>query len=197
MAALLEKLMELSRTANIWIYLIIFFGKMAEVATSTLRIVLINRGIRVTGSLIAVVEITLWLVITGTVLSSFHTDPLKMLVYAVAFGLGNFIGSWLDEQLAFGLSSLQVVVPDMVTANGLCEQMRKNGFGISTLEVRGKDEQQHYMLLMMVRRKRLKEGLALINGMCDNAVITVSDVKSQKGGYMRNAAKRRIHNPLK
>lgn len=197
MTGLLDALEMLAQGKTIWIYLFIFFGKMIEVTTSTLRIVLINRGIRMLGSLLAVLEITLWLVVTSTVLSSFRTDPLKMVVYAVAYGCGNYLGSWLDEKLAFGLSSIQIVVPDMESAQALCKALSDNGFGVSQMDVRGKDEERHYMIVTMIRRKRLKEGIDLINNTCKNAVITVSDVKSQKGGYMRTSATRRLHNPLK
>lgn len=197
MSNLFDTLEALAATTTIWIYLLIFFGKMIEVTTSTLRIVLINRGIRALGSMLAVLEITLWLIITSTVLTSFRTDPLKMLVYAMAFGLGNYLGSWLDEKLAFGLSSIQIVVPDMESTQNLCRALSENGFGVSQMEVRGKDEEQHYMIVTMIRRKLLKEGIALINKTCKSAVITVSDVKVQKGGYLRNSATRHISNPLK
>lgn len=89
---------------NIWVYAFIFFGKILEVSVSTLRIVLINRGIRLVGSLLAVIEIIIWLIVTSTVLNGFQTDPIRIVFYAAAFGMGNFIGSWLDEKLAFGLS---------------------------------------------------------------------------------------------
>ncbi len=197
MTLLFDTLTELAASTSIWIYLIIFFGKLLEVSTSTLRIVLINRGIRLVGSLLAILEITLWLIITSTVLSSFRTDPLKMLVYAVAFGMGNFLGSWLDERLAFGLSSVQIVVPDMENARTLSEILRDNGFGISSVEVRGIDNNQHYMLWTMIRRKLLKEVLSLITTHCSSAVISVSDVKTQKGGFIRTSPVRsEPHHPF-
>ncbi|MDL2236096.1 DUF5698 domain-containing protein [Christensenellaceae bacterium OttesenSCG-928-L17] len=183
---------QLAQTRSIWIYFIIFFGKLLEVTTSTLRIVLINRGIRVQGSLLAMLEITLWLMITSTVLANFQSDPLKVIVYAAAFGLGNYMGSWLDEKLAFGLSSIQIVVSDPCEANRLCDEMRKAGFGITSIDVHGMEEKPHYMMFTMIRRKLLQEALEIINSVTSNAVITVSDVKVQKGGYLRNSPTRHI-----
>ncbi|MDL2258654.1 DUF5698 domain-containing protein [Eubacteriales bacterium OttesenSCG-928-K08] len=181
---------ELAQTTSIWIYLIIFFGKLLEVTTSTLRIVLINRGIRLVGCILAVIEITLWLMITSTVLGNFQSDPLKIVVYAAAFGLGNFLGSWLDEKLAFGLSSVQVVVTDVADAHNISKAMRQSDFGITSMDVHGIDESERYMLITMIQRKRLPKALEIINSVTSNALITVSDVKSQKGGYMRNSPTR-------
>ena len=41
-------------SGSFWVYIVIFFGKVLEVSLCTLRIVLINRGERVKGSLIDV-----------------------------------------------------------------------------------------------------------------------------------------------
>lgn len=186
---------ELAATHSIWIYLIIFFGKLLEVATSTLRIVLINRGIRMLGCILAVVEIVLWLLVTSTVLTSYRTDPLKALVYAIAFGAGVYVGSWLDEKLAFGLSSVQIVVSDICDAHNLCATLRARGYGVTTMDVHGIDDQERYMMVTMIKRKLLHELLHLINQTASSAVITVSDVKVQKGGYLRNAPARMVPKP--
>ena len=85
------------------VYICIFLGKILEVTLCTLRIVLINRGERAIGALLALIEITLWLIIAGNVLSNYQSDPWKMVAYALAYSLGNYAGSWLEERLAFGL----------------------------------------------------------------------------------------------
>lgn len=197
MSHFFDALTTFSQTQSIWVYVFIFMGKLLEVTTSTLRIVLINRGIRALGSVLAVLEITMWVIITSTVLSGFQSDPLKIVVYAAAFGMGNFLGSWLDEKLAFGLSSIQVVVPDATSAHNLCTELREKGYGITTLDVHGIEGQTRYMLLLMIRRKYLNEALKLITNASCNAVITVSDVKVQKGGYLRDTPTRHISSPLK
>lgn len=179
---------QLAQTQTIWIYLFIFFGKVLEVSVATLRIVLINRGIRAVGSLIAVLEMTIWLVITSAVLAGIQSDPLKIVVYAVAFATGNFLGSWLDEKLAFGLSSVQAIIPDDKVAHELASDLREQGFGITMLTAQGMGDENRYMLLLMIRRKRLSNVLEYIAQYDEHIVVTVSDVKAQKGGYFRNAA---------
>ena len=99
MTAFFEAFSAFLATGTIWVYLVIFFGKIVEVSLGTLRIVLINRGERLIGSLIALIEISLWLIIAGNVLSDYQSDPFKMLAYALAYALGNYVGSWLEERL--------------------------------------------------------------------------------------------------
>ena len=182
----LQAIETFAQGSTIWVYLFIFFGKILEVSFGTLRIVLINRGERTVGAIIAVVEITLWLVIASSVLTGFKDDFLKGIVYAVAFACGNYIGSWLDELLAFGLSSMQVVLPDMETGKAVEACLRAKGFGITSLDVHGRDEDRA-MLLMTMQRKRLPEALAILEKQCNGAVVTVSDIKTQRGGYLERA----------
>ncbi len=189
MTSFLQAIETFAQGTTIWVYLFIFFGKILEVSFMTLRIVLINRGERTIGSLIAIVEIILWLVVASSVLTGFQQDFFKGIVYAVAFACGNYIGSWLDELLAFGLSSVQVILPDMEIAKETQECLRAKGFGITSLDVHGRDN-DHAMLLMTMQRKRLPEALTLLKKNCPGAVITVWDIKSHRGGYLERAYRR-------
>lgn len=186
----LQSIQQFAMGSTIWVYLFIFFGKILEVSFSTLRIVLINRGERTVGAFIAVIEITLWLVLASSVLAGFQTDFLKGIVYAVAFACGNYIGSWLDELLAFGLSSMQVVLPDMASAKEAEACLRSKGFGITSLDVHGRDDDRS-MLIMTMQRKRLPEAISILEEHCNGAVVTVSDIKTQRGGYLERAMRGR------
>jgi len=68
---------EFLKAPSVWLYLFVFFGKILEVAVSTVRIVLINRGERLKGSITGFFEVSLWLIVTGTVLAGFQEDLLR------------------------------------------------------------------------------------------------------------------------
>jgi uncharacterized protein YebE (UPF0316 family) len=184
----LQAIETFAKGTTIWVYLFIFFGKILEVSFGTLRIVLINRGERTVGALIAVVEIMLWLIIASGVLAGFKEDFLKGIVYAVAFACGNYIGSWLDELLAFGLSSVQVVLPDLESAKEAEACLRAKGFGMTTIDVHGRDKDRS-MLIMTMQRKRLHEAIAMLEEHCIGAVVTVTDIKTQRGGYLERVVR--------
>ena len=184
----MEQLLAFFAGNSVWVYLFIFVGKIVEVSFSTLRIVLVGRGERLMGCLCALVEISLWLLITSSVLANFTSDPLKMVVYVLAFASGVFLGSWLEEKLAFGLCTIQIVAPDQKSAENLEAVLRKNGFGLTIVDAKGIDGAVRTMLNATLKRKRSREALALIGETCPEAVVTVSDVKSFKGGYLRHTA---------
>lgn len=185
MTEFMQAISSFAMGTSVWVYLFILFGKVAEVSLGTLRIVLINRGVRTIGALIAFVEIMLWLIIAASVLVGFQQDFFKGVVYAAAFALGNYIGSWLDEWLAFGLSSVQVIIPDEQHAKIISESLRARGFGVTSLDVHGRNE-DHYMLMMTMKRNRSSEAIAFIQDNCPGAVISTSDIKSQRGAYLES-----------
>ena len=165
------------------IYFIIFFGKILEVTVSTLRMVLINRGERKTGAVIAFFDVTMWVIITGTVLEGFQSDPLRILIYALAFAVGNYLGSWLEDKLAFGLSSVQVIVSESEESAQLAEKLRGDNFAVTVLKGKGRSGSRE-LLVLHLKRKRIKEAVNLIKSTFPQAVIVVNDSKVISGGYI-------------
>lgn len=171
---------------SLWVYLLIFFGKILEVTISTVRMVLINRGERVKGSIVAFFEISIWLFVTGTVLSGFteSLDLIRVLVFGLAFSLGNYFGSWLEGKLAFGLSSIQVIVPCDSECTTIVDELRESGFAVTVLEGQGKDGPREVLILHM-KRKRIPAALSIVKSRLKNAMITVNDVRVVNGGFIK------------
>ncbi|MFA5468633.1 MAG: DUF5698 domain-containing protein [Sphaerochaetaceae bacterium] len=168
---------------GIGIYFVIFFGKILEVTVSTLRMVLINRGERVKGTIIAFFDILLWLIITGTVLQGYQEDPLRIVVFALAFSVGNYMGSWFEDKLAFGLSSIQVIVPESEESKALADILREENFGVTVVKGSGRYGQRD-ILLLHLKRKRITEAASIINETLPGAVIVINDSRGISGGYI-------------
>ena len=166
------------------LYIIIFCAKIIEVSVSTVRLVLINKGERVKGALLGFVEIMIWLIIVSSVLNNITEDPIKALVYAIAFSLGNFVGVTIESKIAVGLASIQVVVKE---ENGvaLAEVLREQGYGVTILEGKGKNDSKKNLLFIQLKRKKIPEAVKLIKLTNPNAYITVNDIKSMMGGYIK------------
>lgn len=184
MEGLLSDNLEANMGTGIWVYFFIFFGKIIEVSISTVRLVLINRGERVKGSIIAFFDILLWIFITGTVLTGFEEDLMRVIVFAAAFAIGNYIGSWMEDKLAFGLSSIQVIVPDCEESRELVERLRGNKFAVTVIKGMGKDGERE-MLFLHIKRKLIPQATEIIRSELKNAVIVVNDSKILHGGFLK------------
>jgi len=168
---------------SIWMYSFIFFGKIIEVSVSTVRMVLINRGERTKGSIIAFFEICLWLMITGTVLAGFTEDFIKVIVFCLAFAIGNYIGSWIEGKIALGLSTIQVITSEE-DSECIAEALRKNNLAVTVMDGQGKDGKRR-ILMVYLKRKRIAATVKLINIISDKCVITMSDVRIIRGGFIK------------
>ncbi len=169
---------------SIWVYFIIFFGKLVEVAVSTLRLVLINRGERTKGSIIAFFDVMLWLLITGTVLAGFGKNLAKFVVFAFAVSIGNFLGSWLESKLAFGVSSIQVIIKNGEQVPVLLNSLRSSSFGVTTFDGKGKDGRRK-LLIIHLKRKRISQAMKIINSVSPDCVVAIQDIKVLRGGYLK------------
>lgn len=169
---------------SIYVYLFIFFGKMLEVTAATIRIVLINRGERIKGSIVAIMEIMLWIIITGTVLAGFTSDIWKVVVFCAAFATGVYLGSWLEGKLAIGLSTMHVITDDNHKIGEITDILRSNHIAVTVMDGEGKSGHRK-ILLIHIRRSRVLHAIKLINAIDENSVITVSDVRALRGGYIK------------
>jgi uncharacterized protein YebE (UPF0316 family) len=186
MGVFLESLKGFLTGDSVWVYLLIFFGKILEVSIGTLRMVMINRGERAKGSLVAFFEITLWLFITGTVLSGFieNLDVIRWLVFALAFALGKLF-RLLDGKQA--CVRLKLHSGNRICRHGLGsagEELRDAGFAVTVLEGQGKDGARE-VLILHLKRKRIPAAISIVKSCLSSAMITVNDVRVANGGYIK------------
>lgn len=163
------------------IYMFIFFAKIIEVSLMTIRTVLITRGEKLYGSLIGFVEVTIWLYVIGKVLVNIDQDPIKMVVYALGFTCGNYIGCILEEKLALGIVTINLISSEE-DGKKLAELLREQQVGVTVVEAEGLKEGKK-MLIAHVKRKRKNEVLRLIENSDIKAVISIMDTKTVYGGY--------------
>ena len=165
------------------LYMIIFAAKIIEVSMMTLRLVYINKGEKLIGAIIGFFEVMIWLIIVSSVLTNITEDPLKIVVYCLAFAIGNYLGVTIEGKIAVGLASLQVVINED-EGDDLANIMRQEGFGVTILEGRGIDKSRKSILFIQLKRKRIPEAIKLIQSTYSDAFISVNDLKSVKGGFL-------------
>lgn len=165
-------------------YIAIFVAKLIEVCLATIRVVLINRGEKLKGSFIAFFEIIIWVYVVSAVLTDIAEDPIKVLLYALAFTLGNYLGVTIENKIAIGTASIQILVKEQDKAM-LMDLLRDKGFGVTVVKGEGKTGPVD-LIIIYLKRKRVPEVIELIDGVVDNPMIVVNDVRQLKHGYITN-----------
>ncbi len=175
--------------SSIIVYLLIFILKTIEVAVAVIRIILITKGNRITASIISFFEVLLWLFLVSVVLIGIQENPTKAIIYALAFALGQYLGSVIEENMGIGSVRVEVIVI-RDDEEKLVETLRSKGYAITVFEAKGM-KMPRSILLFYVPRKKVRNLVAEIKENQENSVITIEDVKPLYGGFRRFGSRKK------
>lgn len=161
--------------------LIIFIAKIAEVSLSTIRTVFITKGAKLYSSLIALVEITIWLSIVSKIIVGITEQPLKMIGYAFGYAVGQIVGIMLEQKIGFAVAMLEVIV-NKEEGTKLINILRDRGIAVTQVLAEGMTTEK-YILSMYIQRKQKTEILELIKENSNSSMVALNDVRKVYGGY--------------
>ena len=167
-------------------YILIFLAKLLEVSIATVRIVLTARGNRIVSSLLAAVEITLWIIVASNVLLGITEDPLRAVAYGLAYAIGIYIGIAIEDKLALGLSQIEVIA-EYDEARAITAKLRDNAYGVTTFDCEGLEGKKQ-SLVLKVHRKDIPMTMGLLKEY-EHLFVTVTDIRKLSIG---NIARRMI-----
>jgi uncharacterized protein YebE (UPF0316 family) len=133
------------------IILVIIGINIVYVSLFTLRVILVIKGFKVLASILSMGEVFVYLMGLTIVLDNLD-KPVNIAAYCIGWGLGVYIGSKIESYLALGYTVLEVIV-DSVDFN-LPDQLREEGYGVTSWLADGKDGKR---LAMKVLTKRNNE----------------------------------------
>lgn len=175
-----DKLVEIMTAVPLWELMLIFFAKIVEVTMGTLRIILINKGYRKQGVILSFIEIVLWVFVASRVITGISEAPIKGIVYSLGFSAGVYTGSRIENWLAFGRVLVQVITNSTIGIE-LTDTLRKEGYGVTTINAHGKDNDR-LVLMVYTDRKRKPQLIKRIQSIDPQAMIVINEV-STVGGY--------------
>lgn len=85
-------------------YLSIFLFKIIEDSLATLRLIVVSSGKKVFGAVLQFICTVIWVLLAGTVLVNFTQDYFKIIAFSLGALIGSYVGSFLEEKLAFGVN---------------------------------------------------------------------------------------------
>ncbi|HNX16246.1 MAG TPA: DUF5698 domain-containing protein [Bacilli bacterium] len=162
---------------------IIVFCKIIEVAIGTVRSILVVKGYRKLAAALAIVEILLWVFIASRVITGLAQDPLKGIAYSVGFASGVYIGSLIEQKLAFGMLKIQIIA-GLEKSQEIASSLRASGYGVTEIDAAGKDEKRK-ILMILANRLGSDKIVNQVKAIDEDAVVVLSDITSVKGGFLK------------
>lgn len=149
------------------------------VSLFTLRIIFVMKSRRLTASFVSMVEVFTYLMGLNLVLKNIH-DPVNLIAYCVGWGSGVFLGSKIEEWLALGWVTVQIVVDS--SSSHLARSLRDCGYGVTSWVAEGRDGMRMSMLVLAKRRNE-KKLMTLVAELSPSAFVIAHDLKSFRGGF--------------
>ncbi len=166
--------------AGILGYLFIFTARVIDVSLSTMKTLMVVQGRRKNAAIIGFFEIIIYVTVLGTVMSNMD-NVFNVLAYALGYATGNFVGITIEDKIAIGNSTAQIIIKEDME-DILANILRDNGFGVTIMEGRGKDSNKQ-VLLVVLERKTMGKLQDLVHNIDPEAFITVNSIKPIYGGY--------------
>ena len=160
---------------------LIFSLRVLDMTLDTLRVLFVMRGRRKIAWMLGFFQSAIFVTAISTVLSNLD-NPLNIVGYAAGFATGNVLGMAIEERLAVGHTSVNIISSRLGSA--IAEHLRKNGYAVTEIPARGKDGMVT-MLNVLVLRRNADKARQLVDEIDPDAFITVEDVRPVRRGFWR------------
>lgn len=159
--------------------LIIIAVNIVYVSFLTVRTILTLKGQRYSAAIVSVFEAFIYIIGLSLVLD--NLDGIQnVLAYALGFALGVVIGSMIEDRLALGYITVNVVSSNPLL--NFTERLREEGFGVTSWTSSGMDGDRLSMQIVTPRRQELRL-YRIISEIDPKAFIVAFEPKHIQGGF--------------
>lgn len=154
--------------------MLISFGRMIDVSLGTIKLKAVMRGNKAVAFVIAFLEVIIY-TLAASQAFKYVNSPIVLVMYALGYASGSFIGITIDEKMSKGILFMMVITKDdnLELANSL----RNNGYGVTSSKGYGMNGEKT-QLTIVVENNKLKTLTELVQNYDKDAYIVNLDVKN-------------------
>jgi len=164
---------------------LILILQLVYVPFLTLRTIFLVKNITFLAALFGMLEMLVYVFGLSLVFSG-KQSMLAMVVYAIGFGLGIFLGAKIERKLAIGY--VYTTINTQNKNEELINYLRNEGFAVTIYVGEGRDSNR-YKYEILTKRNREAELFQIVEQFEPNAFIISYEPKSFKGGFLLNRMK--------
>jgi uncharacterized protein YebE (UPF0316 family) len=172
-----------------WVILpiLIFLARILDQSLGTIRVILTAKGYKFIAPVLGFFESLAWILAASQVI--YQVDNVVCYIfYGGGFTAGSYIGMIIEEKLSIGTVVIRII-PKQNT-DKLIKYLRAHDYGVTCIDVEGMDGKSK-MLLTIVKRKKARDVINLVNLFNPKAFYTIEEVKSVNEGYFPSPDRRR------
>ena len=166
-------------------YFLIFAARVLDMSMATIRLLLLVRGKRFQAAVIGFFEVLIYILALNMVVNNLD-NIFNLLVYSLGFAAGNYVGSYVEEKMALGHATVQVIPKEK--DEDMAAELRKLGYGVTVVTGSGLEGPRR-ILIITIKRKSLPELMRVIDELDRDSFVTVMDTQFIHGGFWEKKAK--------
>lgn len=161
------------------VVMIILVINIVYVSFFTMRMILTMKGRRYIAALVSMVEVVIYIIGLGLVLENLN-EIQNIIAYALGYGIGVIIGMKIEEKLALGYITVNVVSsnPDIA----FTRKLREKGYGVTSWFSYGMEGDRLSMQILTPRKYELQL-YETIHSLDPKAFIISYEPKHIHGGF--------------
>ena len=115
----------------------IFIARILDVSIGVIRTVELIKDHTIKAVILAFFEVLIWFIVAREALTSTDLSVMVAIFYSAGYACGTLLGSFLSKRLIKGSVCMQVI-SSVIKLNDI-EKIIKQGYGISSLKLEGKN----------------------------------------------------------
>lgn len=162
----------------------VFCVRILDVSLGTTRTIMTVKGKAHIASMIGFFEVLVWFLVVREALNTDMDSIWIAVSYAGGFATGTYIGSFLSNKFIRGNFGVQVILSK--NDNKIVDTIRKEGYAVSVIDVKGQEqEKEKYMLFIEIDKRRFNHLKNLIKDLDERAFIVVNETRMVQNGYFK------------
>jgi uncharacterized protein YebE (UPF0316 family) len=163
--------------------LFIFVLRVTGVSLSTIRVLLMTRGMKLIAATLGFFEVLVYVLAIGRVVEDLNNIP-NLLSYCLGFSAGVLLGMWIEQRIAVGFATIRVI--SSKNGHQIAQAIHEAGYGATEDWARGRDGLVG-IITTVVRRREVETVCAIVREITPSAFITIEETRRVERGYMRAA----------
>src|SRR3954464_7689997 len=165
---------------------IILIINIVYVSFFTIRMILTLKGQRYLAASLSMIEVVIYVIGLGLVLDNLN-EIQNLIAYAVGYGIGVIVGMKIEEKLALGYITVNVITKEYV--KDLPKTLREKGYGVTNWAVQGFEGNGMALQILTPRKYELMV-YQTIKELDPKAFIIAYEPKSIHGGFWVKSVKK-------
>ncbi|MCP3742500.1 DUF2179 domain-containing protein [Rossellomorea sp. BNER] len=172
---------------------IILIINVVYVSFFTIRMILTLKGYRYVAAFVSMIEVVIYVVGLGLVLDNLNQIQ-NLVAYAVGYGLGVIVGMKIEEKLALGYITVNVITKEY--DRNLPHELRSKGYGVTNWAANGLEGDRMALQILTPRKYEMKL-YQTIKELDPKAFMIAYEPKAIHGGFWVKSVRKMRKGKLK